>query len=66
MYTDGITEARNKLGIDYGIDRLKEFIREHSHFDAQGIVDALQESIVAFSEGVSWHDDFTVIIIKRV
>jgi len=66
MYTDGITEARDKQGIDYGIERLQALIRKNKHLDAQGIVDTLQESILTYSEGVPRHDDFTVIIIKRV
>jgi serine phosphatase RsbU (regulator of sigma subunit) len=66
MFTDGITEARNKQGTDYGIDRLEKFIRKHKHLDAQGIMDGLQESIFSYSEGMPRHDDFTVIIIKRI
>lgn len=66
MFTDGITEARNKQGIDYGMERLEKFILKHNHLSAQEIVNALEEQIYAFSEGVPRHDDFTVIIIKRV
>jgi serine phosphatase RsbU (regulator of sigma subunit) len=65
MFTDGITEARNKQGLDFGIYRLQDFIHKHKHLDAQGMVNALQEAILIYSEGVSRHDDFTVIIIKR-
>ncbi len=66
MFTDGITEARDKQGIDYGLERLKALIRRNKQLTAQGIVDALQESILTYSEGVPRHDDFTVIVIKRV
>ena len=59
FYSDGITEATNPAGDEYGADRLEQ------HF---GRADASAESILqdvrGFANGDGLHDDATVILVK--
>ncbi|MDD5455727.1 MAG: SpoIIE family protein phosphatase [Candidatus Margulisbacteria bacterium] len=66
LFTDGITEARNRLEDSYGEERFRALITKNKHLGAQEIVDKIVEDILLFSQDAPLHDDFTVIIIKRV
>ena len=59
FYSDGITEATNPDGDEYGAERLEEHFRKS---------DASAESILAdvrlFADGAGLHDDATVILVK--
>lgn len=60
-YTDGVTEATNEEGEEWGVERLQEAVRrsraEHPERIADGICNALQ----AFSQGRQT-DDATVVV----
>lgn len=60
LYTDGITEARNRTGELYGTDRLFTCVRENIRF-AQEIVDCINGKLAAFTEGRPILDDQTLV-----
>jgi sigma-B regulation protein RsbU (phosphoserine phosphatase) len=64
IYTDGLTEATNKQGELFTIDRLKEAILAHSHLGAQDLSDALFETVKTYA-GQEIRDDATVLVILR-
>jgi serine phosphatase RsbU (regulator of sigma subunit) len=66
LFTDGITEARNIYQEDYGEDRLKELLKKYRDLSSEDLVNKIYSEVSIYSEGVSPHDDFTVMIIKRI
>jgi sigma-B regulation protein RsbU (phosphoserine phosphatase) len=65
LYSDGVTERQNRLGEDFGMERLKEVVNKNQHKTAAEIVDTLFDRITKFGENKNWQDDTTVLIIKR-
>ena len=66
MYTDGVTEAANQAGEEYGLGRLLELSRVHAARGVQALADALQSDLDAFAEGVPFGDDRTFVLLRRV
>ena len=65
LYTDGITEANNKLNEEYGIDRLKDFLKEYINNSSSSLLELIHEDVNNFCQGTNQFDDMTTIIIKR-
>jgi sigma-B regulation protein RsbU (phosphoserine phosphatase) len=61
--TDGVTEAKNKNGDEYGKSRLLEVLSQ-SNKSAQEFVDTLVNDIQDFSKGTEQHDDLTIVVLK--
>ncbi len=66
MYTDGVTEAANPAGEEYGLDRLLELSRTHAASGVQALAEALQSDLDAFADGVPFGDDRTFVLLRRV
>jgi sigma-B regulation protein RsbU (phosphoserine phosphatase) len=62
--TDGIWEANNRLGAQYGIERFLKIVRQNAHREAVKIIDAVYEDLKKFSYGVNQADDITLVVIK--
>lgn len=62
LYTDGIVEARNQMGEEFGEIRLRNFLQTHHHQTVSEIVDSLMKKLKQFSQ--SFHDDVTLLAIK--
>jgi len=60
FYTDGITEARDKKGDEFGTKRLKDLLLTQ---DAEGIFDSIKSEIFNFTKGLSQFDDITLILL---
>jgi serine phosphatase RsbU (regulator of sigma subunit) len=61
--TDGVTEAPNPDGEEYGEVRLAEFIQRNRHLSVNELVPAIQASVQEFS-GVTQADDITLIVAR--
>jgi sigma-B regulation protein RsbU (phosphoserine phosphatase) len=61
--TDGVTEAANSQGEEYGQTRLAEVIRRNKDLDANELLCAIQEGVQEFSGG-SQADDITLIVAR--
>jgi sigma-B regulation protein RsbU (phosphoserine phosphatase) len=64
LYTDGITEAENSQGEEFGLERLSAVIRRDSSLSAKELMDNIFQSAEAFCQGVGFSDDATVLIVK--
>src|SRR5262249_33169282 len=64
-YTDGITEAANPEGEEYGIERLEEVVRRHRTQPLETFLGALDQDVEAFTRGVPFGDDRTLIVVRR-
>ncbi len=65
IYTDGITEAMNNSGQQYGNDRLIEFIKANSELHPEEFTKKLDADINRFTAGAPQNDDITLVVIKE-
>ena len=63
-YTDGVVEARNIAGEEFGFERLQELIMRNRYLKASDIVDKIMNAVFEFSHGTVQHDDTTVLVVK--
>ncbi|NEO84672.1 MAG: SpoIIE family protein phosphatase, partial [Spirulina sp. SIO3F2] len=65
LYTDGITEAKNKCGEFYGLERLCSVIQRHWSLAAEDIQDQMIADIQQFVGLCKVSDDITLLVLKR-
>jgi serine phosphatase RsbU (regulator of sigma subunit)/uncharacterized glyoxalase superfamily protein PhnB len=63
LYTDGVTEAFDDAGEEFGEERLIETLRHNRERSSEDIIGAIVEDVRRFSPGEQ-HDDITLIIAK--
>jgi phosphoserine phosphatase RsbU/P len=66
LYTDGLTEAANEAGEEYGKERLAKRVFEGINLPARKLIDFLHQDIVKFCGNEILEDDATVVIVKRL
>lgn len=64
-YTDGITEAEDPKGEDYGLGRLRQLLLSRAWAGARELVDAVMGDVARFSGGDFRTDDQTVVAVVR-
>jgi sigma-B regulation protein RsbU (phosphoserine phosphatase) len=64
LYTDGITEAENSQGEEFGLERLSAVIRRDSSLSAEELMDNIFQSAEDFCQGVGFKDDATALVVK--
>lgn len=65
LYSDGITEAMNARGDEYGEDRLHAVIESHAGAGAHDVREAILQDVRAFVGRTPQHDDMTLIVVRR-
>jgi serine phosphatase RsbU (regulator of sigma subunit) len=60
LYTDGITEAMNEEGEEFGEHRLIELLRRHSHLPASDLLRSIVNGVRRFA-GKEFQDDITLV-----
>jgi len=63
LYTDGLTEAVNEAGEEFGEDRLIEAMRRHKGLHSGDLIDALVEDVRQFAPHEQ-QDDITLVVAK--
>jgi len=66
LYTDGLTEAQNPAGEQYGMGRLEGLVGSLGVRSPEAILRACLEDWNAFRAGASQQDDLTLMVIRRV
>jgi sigma-B regulation protein RsbU (phosphoserine phosphatase) len=61
--TDGIFEATDEAGLEFGARRTCDVVRTHRHEPARTIVDAIYDAVTEFRRGAQT-DDMTVVAVK--
>ena len=64
MYTDGIIEARNPEGEEFGMERLSALFQENANLSAQELVFKLKEELFNFTQDSEVDDDYTLVAIE--
>jgi len=63
-YTDGLTEAFNKQGEQFGEQRLEEHVHDHKKKSARKVLDGIEHQLHSFIAGASQSDDITLLVMK--
>jgi sigma-B regulation protein RsbU (phosphoserine phosphatase) len=63
-YTDGLTEARDGAGNQYGMQRLIACMKQNSSMSAERLRDAILYDVRKFSAGQTQDDDITVVVAE--
>jgi phosphoserine phosphatase RsbU/P len=66
MYTDGVNEARNGSGQEYGIDRLTGILSRSTAQATPDLVGALLQDLRTFRSGAAQADDITLLAVRRL
>jgi sigma-B regulation protein RsbU (phosphoserine phosphatase) len=62
-FTDGVTEAMNVAGEEFGEERLKGLLREAAGMPAEEVSTTLARRMRAWSAGAEPHDDLTFVVV---
>jgi sigma-B regulation protein RsbU (phosphoserine phosphatase) len=66
IYSDGVTEATNTSGEEYGEQRLIDVLQSRRGESADAVVRAVMESLNQFALGAAQADDITLVVAKRL
>jgi serine phosphatase RsbU (regulator of sigma subunit) len=64
LYTDGITEAEDLQGEEFGLERLSAVVRRDSSLSAEELMKNIFQSAQDFCQGVGFNDDATLLVVK--
>lgn len=65
LFTDGITEAENSKGDLYGLNRLIDSAKNHSHLPSARMVEAMITDLKKHIGDQTIHDDITLVVARR-
>lgn len=66
IYTDGITEAANPNGEEYGQERFAKRVFEGIHLPAKKLIDHVRKGVADFTERKFLDDDGTLFVVKAL
>jgi sigma-B regulation protein RsbU (phosphoserine phosphatase) len=66
LYTDGATEAQGANDEEYGRERLEAAVRAGRHLSARDLITAIQQDVLAWTDGRGASDDMTFFIVKSL
>lgn len=64
FYTDGVTEAQNQFGEEFGMERLSAVLTRGSAMSAEDLMNNIFHSAADFCSEVGFHDDVTILVVK--
>jgi sigma-B regulation protein RsbU (phosphoserine phosphatase) len=65
LYTDGLVEAIDKTGVQYGAERLHRIVRKGHRIAPDELISMCIEDLNAFCAGTPRTDDLTIMVIQR-
>ena len=63
IYSDGVSEAQNRAGDFYGLDRLYAALTSTADACCSEVLDAIRKSVSEFTQGAEQGDDITVLVL---
>jgi serine phosphatase RsbU (regulator of sigma subunit) len=64
--SDGVIEALNRAGEQFGEEKLIELVKKNAGFESKIMVDEILESVKSFTSDTSQFDDITVVTVKSI
>jgi phosphoserine phosphatase RsbU/P len=65
MYSDGLTEATNTLGEEFGTQRIIDIVQSNKDLTSKEICDRIFTTVDEFTEHAPPKDDRTALIVKK-
>ena len=65
LYTDGITEAANPKGDEFGLDRLQAVVQKYAQEPLVALAVAIETVVEVFVDGTPFGDDRTIVMLRR-
>jgi sigma-B regulation protein RsbU (phosphoserine phosphatase) len=65
LFTDGVSEAADPSGQEYGENRLVTLLSAHHSLPPQKLVETCWSDVATFRQGAARTDDMTVMVLKR-
>jgi len=65
IYSDGVSEAADPAGEEFGVERLAEVVKANLRKSAAGLRDRVESALSDFSQSSPAADDITLVIVKR-
>lgn len=66
MYSDGVTDAENKLRENYGVGRLQTAVSQAANSSPAQIIRQIRQDVAQFCGTVDLFDDFTLLVLEAV
>lgn len=66
LYTDGVTEAADEDGAEYGRVRLEQIVREGRDLTARELIAHIYADVLRWTGGHGANDDITFVIVKAL
>jgi len=64
LYTDGVTEASNPEGVEFGRERLAEAVKQNYERPARELIASLEMAVLEWTANAGATDDVTFFVIK--
>jgi phosphoserine phosphatase RsbU/P len=65
LYTDGLTEARNRAGDEYGLSRVQGLAARHRGANARTLISECLSDLGSFRDSLNQTDDLTLLVVRR-
>lgn len=65
LYTDGLSEAADPEGNEYGVERLEAVLESNVALPVDALAKAIEDDIDAFVRGEPYGDDRTYVLVRR-
>ena len=66
LYTDGVSEAMNSEGEEFGIDRLRNIFVNSPPASARAANEAILQAVIDFAGDTPQSDDVTCLVLRRI
>ncbi len=64
LFTDGVTEANDRGGEEFGVDRLRESINGYAKGHPTALLQSCVDAVAAFRNGADRNDDLTMLALR--
>lgn len=65
VYSDGVSEAANLKGEEFGLERLSQVVSKYLNSSASGLRDKVESALSGFTQTAPAGDDITLVIVKK-
>jgi len=66
LYTDGVTEARNRAMAEFGEERLYELMRSHNGAPSEELLETIMQEIDSHRGDEAQYDDISMVTLRRM
>jgi sigma-B regulation protein RsbU (phosphoserine phosphatase) len=64
LYSDGVVEATDRSGAEFGEERIVQLLRTHAADSAEEVRDRLLDALRQFAADQTFADDVTIVVVR--